>query len=105
MVAPRSPEDERLPVVGADPIAVARVVNRALSGQLQNVGEVTLASGTTETVIRSPIFRATSVLILVPLSSAAAAISWWQDSRARGSITVGHSAPGSDLDFAWVVCG
>ena len=106
MVDLRRSPDERLPIPGGNPEAVARVVNRLVDGQSANVGNVTLASGTTSTVIRAPIFRASTVLVLVPRSSAAAAISWWQETNAdKGAITIGHSAPGADVPFSWLAVG
>lgn len=98
---------ERLPATGGAPAAVARIVNRLLDGQSENVGRVTLAPGTTSTVIRSPIFRPTTALILVPLSQAAAPINWWMESAVtdRLAITIGHAAPAGDASFAWIAVG
>lgn len=81
-------------------------MNAILDGRTENHGAVTLAMGTVETVIRSPIFNAHTILNLVPTSDAAAAIAWWQEEVAdRGAITIGHDAPGGDVEFLWTAVG
>lgn len=96
--------DNRLPVTGGNGPEVARAVNAALDGYLQSTGTLTLTAGA-ETVIRAPIFRASTVIILVPRSSAAAALSWWVSAADVRQITIGHDAAAGTEEFSWVAIG
>lgn len=96
---------ERLPTTGGDPVAVARVVNALVDGHSGNTGTVTLGQSDTSTEIVSPIFRSSTVMLLVPLSEDAASIVWWIDSMSRRSVTIGHDAPAQDVSFAWIAVG
>lgn len=104
---PRRTDVTRLPIDGSARAAeVARAVNALYDGHSENHGAVTLAAGTTETRISSPIFSAHTVLILVPTSADAAAIGWWQqDVDEKRAVTIGHDAPGIDVEFLWVGIG
>lgn len=103
----RRSDASRLPADGsAHPREVARAINSLIDGRAENRGTVTLASGTTETTINSPIFGINTVIVLVPTTSAGAAIAWWQEpSVQRGTVLLGHDAPGTDVEFRWVAVG
>jgi hypothetical protein len=87
---------------GAPPAEVARAVNEIRDGQMDVTGSLTMESGTSQTVINTE----RAVVMLIPMSEAAAAVAWWIDtSPTRGKVTIGHDAAGSDLDFAWIGLG
>ena len=102
----RRSTNERIPATGGTPTQLARAVNDLRDGKLANVGLVLLEGGTTETVIKSPLIRATSWLFLTPLSADAAAVVWWLQEIGVREATIGHDDPGaSGAEFAYAVIG
>jgi hypothetical protein len=98
--------DEYFPAPGpANPAQVARIGNELRVGHLDNLRTVTLAAGATTTTLNDPRIRPTTVPLLVPRSSAAAAVTWWLASRGRQSLVLGHDAPGSAVEFSVVLLG
>lgn len=69
---------------------VSRAVNDLRRGHLDVVGDVTVAGSTTSTTINNFAFGPGTVLLLVPLSQAAAAQAWWLVEAGRGYVTIGH---------------
>lgn len=105
-ITPRRSDVTRLPTTGGSPAEVARVVNSLIDGHHESHGAVTLAMGTTSTVIRSSIFSAHTILQLTPTSPEAAAVAWWQmDVDEKRSVTIGHDSPAGDVAFLWVAGG
>lgn len=94
-----------LPSVSPTLLELARILRETRLGRLNVAGTVTLASGTVSTVVTDREFGATTVLHLTPRSTGAAAIAWWQVDRAKGQITLGHDAPGADVEFYYTAIG
>jgi hypothetical protein len=90
-----------------DPSMVARVINSAVFGNLNIIADVQLKSGTTETVIHSPLISAQSLLVWQALDPAGAALipSIWLKVRGVRQCTIGHAAPGADLWLEYGVFG
>jgi len=98
--------DEYMPAPGpVSPAQVARMVNGMRQGHLDVVREVTVTAATTETVVEDQRIRLTTYPLVVPLSSDAANLVWWFKERGRQSVTIGHDAPGGDVDIAVVLVG
>lgn len=97
----------RLAADGSAPaFEVARTVNALIDGRSENHGLVTLAVGTTLTLIKAPVFTVNTVINLVPTSAAAAAVAWWQlELLARGAVRIGHADPGAAVQFRWTAHG
>lgn len=89
------------------PAVIARVVNSAISGNLNIIGEVQLLAGTTETVVHSPNISGQSLLVWQALDAAGAAIvpTLWLKERGTYKCTMGHAAPGADLWLEFGVIG
>jgi hypothetical protein len=94
-----------LPSASADPAELTRLVREHSLGRLNVAGVVTLESGTTTTTIIDREFGVSTVLSLTPRSAAAAAIVPYQTANAKGSITIGHAAPGADVAFYYSAIG
>ena len=94
-----------LPSVNPTTQDIARLLRETRQGRVNTAGGVTLASGATSTIVVDRDFSATTVLHLMPRSAAAAAIKVWHVARAKGQITLGHDAPGADVDFYYTAIG
>jgi hypothetical protein len=68
-------------------------------------GSVTLATGTTSTVLRDALFGRDTAVVLVPTDAAGAALACLAGRHAVGSVTLGHAAPGRHLTFLWIALG
>jgi hypothetical protein len=90
-----------------DPALVARVINNAIAGNLNAIGEVMLATGTTQTVVSSPLISGQSVLSWQALTAAGAALipTIWLMTRGVRECTIGHAAPGADTWLEFTVIG
>lgn len=84
---------------------MARVLAEVRVGKVRCTGTVTLAAGTTSTLVRDSLFGAGTVLALRPTTAGGAALKTWQAATGKGSITVGHDAPGADQPFLWTALG
>jgi hypothetical protein len=102
---PLFPSRYRLPTPQTDLPELARIVADMRVGRLDVGREVTMASGTTTTVIRGNTVGIDSIPILVPTTSTGAALAWWLSSRAKGALTLGHDAPGADELFLLLLIG
>jgi hypothetical protein len=102
MTTGRAATYQYLPETGGD---LPRVINDLRRGKLDVAGSVTLANGTTSTDIVDPRLSELSNVILIPRSSAAAAVNWYISSKARAKVVVGHDDPGADREFDWVALG
>jgi hypothetical protein len=94
-----------LPSIGAGLGEINRKLREAMLGRLNVAGEVTIATGTTTTLIEDQNFTFTTEITLTPRNSTGAALAWWLAARNKGSITLGHAAPGSDLTFGYIAAG
>lgn len=98
--------DEYFPSPGpATPQQVARIGNEMRQGYLDVTVPVVVTMGTASTLIEDQRVRASTVPLLVPLSSDAAGLKWWMAGIGRGYIEIGHDAAGADLDFVAVLIG
>lgn len=94
-----------LPSVNPTLPELGRIVREMRQGHCNTAGTVTLAGGTTETLIYDREFAVTTTIHLIPTSEAAAAITPWLKSRAKGSITLGHADPVTDAVFEYTAQG
>lgn len=106
-MAKRQPYPTVLESGERDPTVVLRVINSAVAGNLNVVGDVMLASGTTETVIKDPRISAQSLFHYQALDAAGAALipSIWLKARGVRQATIGHAAPGADTWIEFAVIG
>lgn len=81
------------------------MVREIRQGHVNTKGTVTLAGGTTETLITDREFALTTTIHLTPASEAAADVKWWLKSRAKGSLTIGHADPVTDAVFEYTAQG
>ena len=94
-----------LPSVGAGLGELARVVGEIRQGRLNTSGEVTIANGSTSTIIDDAQFGPTTEIVLTPRSDPGAAWRYWLAARSKGRITLGHPDPGGDLVCGWTAQG
>jgi hypothetical protein len=94
-----------LPSASADMAELTRFAREHSLGRTNTAHTVTLEAGSTETVIADREFGLTTVLHFAPRSAAAAAIRPYQTANAKGSITIGHAAPGADVAFYYSAIG
>ena len=94
-----------LPGIGAGLGELARITREYGVGRINVSGEVTLANGTTSTVIEDANFTATTELQLIPRADPGAAWRYWLAARNKGSITIGHTDPGTNLLCGWIALG
>ena len=94
-----------LPGIGAGTPELARIAREQGVGRINVSGEVTLANGTTSTVIEDSNFGATTELLLIPRADPGASFRFWLAARNKGSLTVGHPNPGTDLVCGWLALG
>jgi len=94
-----------LPSINAGLNELARIVREMRQGRMNIAGEVTITNGTTTTLIEDQQFGATTVLTLTPRTDPGASWRSWTAARSKGSITVGHPNPGSDLVCDWLAQG
>jgi hypothetical protein len=100
----RQPYPTVLEVGERDPTVIPRVLNNAIAGNLNIVGEVQLLVGTTETTVRDPRISPQSILMWQALDAASAALipSIWLKTRGVRECTIGHASPGAStwLEYA-----
>lgn len=94
-----------LPSDRADNQALSRILRETRAGRLNVISEITLANGATSTVIKDSAIGPTTVPIVVPTSSAQAALNWWLVSRDKGQLTLGHTAPTGAQTLLLVLIG
>lgn len=80
-------------------------LREALMGRLNVAGEVTLLAGTTTTTIYDFHVTGTTVVSLTPRSADAAAIVPYQLANTKGTINLGHAAPGADVEYYYTLIG
>lgn len=98
--------DEYFPSPGpTNPAQISRIGNEMRQGYLDVTVPVTVANGSTVTVIEDQRVRATTVPVLVPLSASAANLVWWFEGVGRGFVEIGHATAGGDLEFMAVLVG
>jgi hypothetical protein len=98
---------DRLKTEGGTPRDVARTVNLLIDGRINSVGEVTLSTATTTTVVSSYYANVNSKVLLMPqtANAAAAVATTWVTPAAR-SLTFNHaSSTATDLSFGYVLLG
>lgn len=90
-----------------DPAMLARVINNAIAGNLNIIGEVMLAELTTETVVKSPLISGQSFLSWQALDADGAALvpTIWLKTRGVRQCTIGHAAPAADTWLEFTVIG
>lgn len=86
---------------------IADAVSQLLLGRSNVTKDTVLLSGTTTTVIQDPRLHSQSFVSLMPKSSSGAALinTVWYSNKRVGSITINHSAPGSDTPFEVLIIG
>ncbi|MBX6322974.1 MAG: hypothetical protein IRY94_14185 [Rhodospirillaceae bacterium] len=99
-----------LPPAGAEPRQVAAVVNRLGQGKLNCTGTLTLAPGAASTTVTDARAGPESVILLMPLSTAAAAAlgggALHVSDRGRGTFTLAHDASAAtDRTFGYAIIG
>lgn len=96
-----------LPAGERDLPLLARTINNTIAGHLNVVGEVMLASGTTETRIDDPRIGAQSLFMWQALSATGAALvpTLWYKTRGVRYAIFGHAAPGADTWIEYAVLG
>lgn len=104
-VAKRLAHPGVLPAGERDASLVARVINRLVEGKMNVVGEIMLASGTTETRVDDPRIGPQSFLLWQALDAAGAALiqTLWFKERGTRYAVFGHSAPGADTWIEYAV--
>lgn len=80
------------------------IVDSLRNGAVNTAGELTLTAGV-QTLVEHPLLGPRSVLVLVPLSAASAALRVWISARAVQALTLGHSAAAGGERFAFVALG
>lgn len=90
-----------------DPAMVARIINNAIAGNLNIIGEVMLAAAATETVVKSPLISGQSFLSWQALDAAGAALvpTIWLKERGVRQCIIGHGAPAADTWLEFTVIG
>jgi hypothetical protein len=103
----RLPYPTILEVGERDPALIARVLNSAVSGNLNVVGQVEVLAGTTETTVHDPRISAQSLFAWQALSASGAALipSIWLKTRGVRECVVGHDAPAADVWLEYGVFG
>lgn len=94
-----------LPSIRAGQDELARILREVRQGRLNTSGEVTIANGTTSTMIEDANFGPTTELLLIPRTDPGASWRFWLAARNKGSLTLGHPDPGSDLVCGWIAEG
>ena len=94
-----------LPSIGAGLGELARIIREMRQGRLNVSGEVTIANGSTSTVITDSNFGLTTEIALIPRSDPGASWRFWLAARNKGSLTIGHPNPGTDLVCGWIAEG
>lgn len=85
-----------------------QMVENLLNGRSRNKGTVTLADGTTATVVDNPLFESHQTITFCPLTANAAAEvpTLWVSARAKGQFTLTHAnAVSTDRTFDYVFTG
>lgn len=97
----------RLKQAGDDARTVARAVNNLLDGKLNSVGDVTLATGTTTTVVANYFAHSGSKILFMPTTAnAAAALATTYAAGGTNGFTITHaSATTTDRTFGYVLLG
>lgn len=91
--------------VEPSPRETGRHLRLLSEGRLNVTGEVTLANGTTSTVIGNRRFGSQTEIVLTPRSAAQAALKTWLAVRETGRLTLGHDAPSGDQTFGYIAIG
>ena len=99
-----------LPVNGGTPREIAEVVNRMLTGGLNNRGSVTLTAGAGSTDVADPRISGTSAILLWPTTANAAAElgagTIYTSAKAKGGFTLTHANNGlTDRVFDYGILG
>ena len=94
-----------LPSIGAGLGELARMIREMRQGRMNTSGEVTIANGSTSTIIDDSQFGATTELLLTPRTDPGASWRYWLTDRSKGRITLGHPDPGADLVCGWTAQG
>lgn len=84
------------------------VLNNAISGKLNVVGEVTLAAGAASTVLADPLITRASCVALMPLTANAAAAlpALYFDPTDSGSVAIRHANTAqADRTFRYLIMG
>lgn len=84
---------------------LATAINQLIVGRINSIGEITIANGTTSTVVTDPNAYARSVPLLIPTNAAAAAISPYVSARSLNSFTLTHANPGASATFIYALLG
>lgn len=93
------------PSRAATPEQLAAAANAALRGETLNTGRLSVTAGATSTLLLDARCGKGRVLVLIPASAAAAALKWWVQAMDNGSATIGHDAPGANVDFTYAIQG
>lgn len=89
-------------------ILARTVLNNAMSGKLNVVGELTLAVGAAMTILEDPLITRVSCVNLMPLSAnaASALATLYFDPTASGSVVIHHANnTQTDRTFRYAVMG
>ena len=98
-----------LPYTGADPRSISEVVNNAMSGKINNTGNITLtASSATATSLTDARLTPASVVLFMATTANASGFKddMYVSARTVGSATISHSTNiQSDRTFAYAIFG
>jgi hypothetical protein len=89
-------------------ILARSVLNNAMAGKLNVVGDVVLAAGSATTVLNDPIITRASCIVLMPLTANAAnaLATTFFDPTGNGSVVLHHANNGQvDRSFRYAVMG
>jgi hypothetical protein len=106
-LARRVPYPTVLPSGERDAAIVAMVLNNAVEGNLNVIGDVTILASSTETRIDDPRISAQSLFVWQALSAAGATLipSLWFKQRGVRFAVFGHAAPAADVELEYAIFG
>lgn len=96
----------KLPMMGGDPRQVANVVNLLMDGKSNNTGSVTLTPSSATTTLTDARIGPNSVILFMPQTAHASAVSIYVTNRDNGVATLHHpSDANTDKTFSYCVIG
>lgn len=84
---------------------LAVAVNNLNLGHSDNIGLITIANGTTSTVVTDTRAHIASVPLLTPTNAIAAALAVYVSARTKNSFTLTHPNPGASATFIYAIVG
>jgi hypothetical protein len=108
-LAKRIPYPTVLEVGERDPTIMARVLNNAVAGNLNVIGQMTVKAGTTETRLNDPRISPQSFFcwqsLIDPGAGPHTSTTMWLKERGVRTALIGHDAPPVDVVVEYAVFG